>query len=118
MTNPIIQEIEKNQCKEDVANIEVGDTVVVHKIIIEGKKQRTQKFQGTIIKMQGASSRLNFTVRKVVQGEGVEKTFLLHSPLVEKVEIIQKAKVRRSKLYYLRSRIGAKSNRLKVRKEK
>jgi large subunit ribosomal protein L19 len=118
MTSPIIQEIEKNQCKTELPTVEIGDTVVVHKIIIEGKKQRVQKIQGTVIKISGTSSRLSFTVRKIVQGEGVETTFLTHSTLVEKVEIIQRAKVRRAKLYYLRDKVGAKNNRLKVRKEK
>ena len=104
--------------KKKIEKVEVGDMVVVHKVIVEGKKQRIQKFQGTVIKIKGSSSRLSFTVRKIIQGEGAEKTFLFHSPLVEKIEIIQKATVRRSKLYYLRDRIGAKNNRLKVRQEK
>ena len=115
MTNKDVREFEKSQCKETVTKIGVGDSVIVHKVIMEGKKQRTQRFQGTVIKKKGSLSRESFTVRKIVDGVGVEKTFLLHSPLVPKVEILQQAKVRRSKLYYLRSRVGAKANRLKVK---
>ena len=118
MTNKEIQEFEKSQCKENVPSIKVGDSVIVHKVIMEGKKQRTQRFQGTVIKKKGSLSRESFTVRKIVDGVGVEKTFLIHSPLVPKVEIIQQSKVRRAKLYYLRDRVGAKANRLKVKAAK
>ena len=110
-----ITEIEKAQLKENVPDIHVGDIVVVSKSIIEGKKKRIQKFKGTIIKIQGSLSNKSFTVRKIIDGEGVEKSFLLHSPLVKEIEISQRSKVRRSKLYYLRDRVGAKANRLKVR---
>ena len=115
MKSQIIEDIEKKQLKGSVPDLRVGDMVIVHKIIMEGKKKRTQKFQGTIIKIKGHLSRLSFTVRKVIDGEGVEKTFLIHSPLVSKVETIQHSKVRRSKLYYLRDKVGAKANRLKVK---
>ena len=115
MKNKIIDNIEKEQLKESVPDINVGDRVVVHKTIVEGKKKRIQKFKGTIIKIQGGSVQKTFTVRKIVAGEGVEKSFLLHSPLVVDVEIIQQSKVRRSKLYYLRDRVGAKANRLKLK---
>jgi len=115
MKNKIINEIEKAQLKESVPDIQVGDSVVVHKSIVEGKKKRIQKFKGTVIKIQGSSIQKSFTVRKIVEEEGVEKSFLLHSPLVVDVEIIQRSKVRRSKLYYLRDRVGAKANRLKVK---
>ena len=118
MTENIIEKIEKNQCKETAADIRIGDTVVVHKVIMEGKKERIQKFQGTVIKIQGSLSRRSFTVRKIIDSKGVEKTFLLHSPLVPKIEIIQQAKIRRAKLYYLRDRVGAKANRLKVKEKK
>ena len=117
MTHPIIKNFENSQIKETVADVQIGDSVVVHKVIMEGKKQRTQRFQGTIIKIKGSSSRKSFTVRKIIEGVGVEKTFLLHSPLVPKVDIVKRAKVRRSKLYYLRDRVGAKANRLKVKEE-
>ncbi len=116
MTSKEIRKFEQSQCKEDATKVSIGDTVIVHKVIMEGKKQRVQRFQGTVIKKKGSLSRESFTVRKIIDGVGVEKTFLLHSPLVPKVEVIQHAQVRRSKLYYLRGRIGAKANRLKVKK--
>lgn len=115
MKNKIIDEIEKAQLKESVPDLAVGDIVVVHKSIVEGKKQRIQKFKGTIIKIQSGSVRKSFTVRKIVNGKGVEKSFLLHSPLVVDVEVLQRSKVRRARLYYLRDRVGSKANRLKVK---
>ena len=118
MTYKEIQAFEKSQCKENNEALNIGDTVIVHKMIIEGKKQRIQKFQGTIIKSKGSLSRLSVTIRKVIDGIGVEKTFLVHSPLVSKIDILQRAKVRRKKLYYLRDRVGIKANRLKVKSDK
>ena len=117
MTDSYITKFEKSQMKDKVADVQVGDLVVVHKVIMEGKKERIQRFQGSIIKMKGSNSRKSFTVRKIIDGVGVEKTFLLHSQLVPKIEILQRSKVRRAKLYYLRDRIGAKANRLKVKEE-
>ncbi len=117
MTHPVIKKFEESQLKESVADIQVGDTVIVHKVIMEGKNQRTQRFQGTVIKLKGSLSKKSFTVRKIIDGVGVEKTFLLHSPLVPKVEVIKRAKVRRAKLYYLRDRVGAKANRLKIKED-
>ena len=111
----VIQEFEKSQLKEDAPDLNIGDTVCVSKMIVEGQKQRIQKFEGSIIKLQGSGSRKSFTVRKVIGGVGVEKSYLLHSPLVPKVEIIKRSKVRRAKLYYLRDRIGSKATRLKAR---
>ena len=111
----IIDKIEKAQEKETVPEIRVGDQVVVSKVIMEGKKQRVQKFEGTVIKMKGSSSRESITVRRIVGGVGVEKTFLLHSPLVPEVRVLQRSVVRRAKLYFLRDRVGAKANRLKVK---
>tara|TARA_B100001989_G_scaffold112887_1_gene79178 strand:- start:1284 stop:1871 length:588 start_codon:yes stop_codon:yes gene_type:complete len=115
MTNSYITQLEKKQMKPEYTNVEVGDIVVVHKMIVEGKKQRVQRFKGTVIKIKGSLSRTSFTVRKVIDGIGVEKTFLLHSPLVPKIEVEKRSKVRRAKLYYLRDRIGSKANRLKVK---
>ena len=109
-----IQEIEKSQMKKNPPSIKIGDIVIVSKTIVEGKKKRTQRFEGTVIKMKGELSRKNFTVRKILDGIGVEKTFLLHSPLVTDVKRIQRSKVRRAKLYYLRDRVGSKANRLKA----
>lgn len=104
--NDIIKEIEAEQLKESVDNFNVGDTVKVYGKIKEGNRERIQVFEGTVIKKQGGSNRATFTVRKLSNGVGVEKTWPLHSPNVEKVEIVRKGKVRRAKLYYLRDRVG------------
>jgi large subunit ribosomal protein L19 len=109
----LIDQFEKKQMKKKPPTVKVGDIVCVSKLIKEGKKERTQRSEGTVIKCQGSNSRASFTVRKVMDGVGVEKTFLIHSPLLSDIKIIQRSKVRRAKLYYLRDRIGAKANRLK-----
>lgn len=106
MNNEIIKEIEAAELKAEVPEFAVGDTVKVHNRIKEGNKERVQIFEGTVIKRQGGSNRETFTVRKSSNGVGVEKTWPLHSPNVVKVEIVRKGKVRRSKLYYLRDRVG------------
>ncbi len=102
----IIREIENEQLKENVPELNVGDTVKVHGKIKEGNRERIQVFEGTIIKVQGTGARKTFTVRKNSNGVGVEKTWPVHSPLVEKVEIVRSGKVRRAKLTYLRGRVG------------
>ena len=102
----IIKNIEAEQLKADAPQFSVGDTVKVYGQIKEGNRERIQVFEGTVIKKQGGSNRATFTVRKLSNGVGVEKTWPLHSPNVEKVEIVRKGKVRRAKLYYLRDRIG------------
>ena len=107
--NEIIREIEKEQLKENVDNFKVGDTVRVHGKIKEGNRERIQIFEGTVLKIQGGSNRKTFTVRKISNGVGVEKTWPLHSPNVEKVELVRAGKVRRAKLYYLRDRVGTKA---------
>ena len=104
--NDIIREIEAAQLKETVDKFNVGDTVKVYGKIKEGNRERVQVFEGTVIKKQGGSNRATFTVRKLSNGVGVEKTWPLHSPNVEKVEVVRKGKVRRAKLYYLRDRVG------------
>ncbi|MCR4716060.1 MAG: 50S ribosomal protein L19 [Lachnospiraceae bacterium] len=104
--NDIIREIEAAQMKEEVSDFKVGDTVKVYAKVKEGNRERTQVFEGTVLKRQGGSSRETFTVRKLSNGVGVEKTWPLHSPIVEKVEVVRRGKVRRAKLYYLRARIG------------
>ena len=109
MNMDIIKEIEAEQLKESVPQFNVGDTVKVHAKIKEGNRERIQIFEGTVIKRQGGSNRETFTVRKASNGVGVEKTWLLHSPSVEKIEVIRKGKVRRAKLYYLRDRVGKKA---------
>ena len=102
----IIKSIENEQLKAEVPEFSVGDIVKVHGKIKEGNRERIQVVEGTVIKKQNGSNRTTFTVRKLSNGVGVEKTWPLHSPNVEKVEIVRKGKVRRAKLYYLRDRIG------------
>ena len=107
--NEIIKEIEATQVKEQIPDFNVGDTVKVYGKIKEGNRERIQIFEGTVLKKQGGSNRATFTVRKLSNGVGVEKTWPLHSPNVEKIEVVRKGKVRRAKLYYLRGRIGKKA---------
>ncbi len=104
--NDIIKNIEAAQLKETVDEFSVGDTVKVYAKIKEGNRERIQVFEGTVIKRQGGSSRETFTVRKTSNGIGVEKTWPLHSPNVEKIEVVRYGKVRRAKLNYLRDRVG------------
>ena len=102
----IIKSIEHEQLKNKIPELKVGNTVRVHVRIKEGNKERIQVFEGIIIKVQGGGLNQTFTVRKTSYGVGVEKTFLIHSPLVEKVELVRVGKARRAKLYYLRDRVG------------
>ena len=104
--NEIIKEIEQEQLKESVSEFAIGDTVKVYGKIKEGNRERIQVFEGTVIKRQGGSNRETFTVRKNSNGVGVEKTWPLHSPNVEKIEVVRRGKVRRAKLFYLRERSG------------
>lgn len=104
--NEIIKNIEQGQLKAEVPAFNTGDTVRVYNKIKEGNRERTQIFEGTVLKIQGGSNRTTFTVRKSSNGVGVEKTWPLHSPMVEKVEVIRRGKVRRAKLTYLRERTG------------
>ena len=104
--NDIIKNIEAAQMKESVPEFRVGDTVKVSAKIKEGNRERIQVFEGTVIKRQGGSNRETFTVRKTSNGVGVEKTWPLHSPNVEKIEVVRRGKVRRAKLNYLRDRVG------------
>lgn len=107
--NEIIKNIEAAQLKADVADFNVGDTVKVYAKVKEGNRERTQVFEGTVLKRQNGGARETFTVRKSSNGVGVEKTWPLHSPSVEKIEVIRHGKVRRAKLNYLRQRIGKKA---------
>ena len=107
--NDIIRSIEAEQLKAEVPAFNVGDTVKVYAKIKEGNRERIQIFEGTVLKKQGGSTRATFTVRKNSNGVGVEKTWPLHSPNVEKVEVVRKGKVRRAKLNYLRNRVGKKA---------
>ena len=102
----IIKSIEHEQLKNKIPELKIGDTVRVHQRIKEGNRERIQVFEGIIIKKQGGGVNATFTVRRVAYGVGVEKTFLVHSPMVEKVELVRVGKARRAKLYYLRDRIG------------
>lgn len=102
----IIKSIEHEQLKNKIPELKVGNTVRVHQRIKEGNRERIQVFEGIIIKKQGGGLNATFTVRKLAYGVGVEKTFLVHSPLVEKVELVRVGKARRAKLYYLRDRVG------------
>ena len=104
--NEIIKNIEAAQMKAEVPQFNVGDTVRVHGKIKEGNRERIKIFEGVVLKKQGGSNRETFTVRKNSNGIGVEKTWPLHSPNVEKVEVIRRGKVRRAKLNYLRQRVG------------
>ncbi len=104
--NEIIRSIEAAQLKEAAPVFNVGDTVRVHNKIKEGEKERIQIFEGTVLKRQGGGFKETFTVRKTSGGIGVEKTWPVHSPFVEKVEVIRRGKVRRAKLNYLRDRVG------------
>ncbi len=102
----IIETIEKSQLKTDIPRFRPGDTVRVHVKVVEGDKERIQVFEGVVLRRGGTANRETFTVRKVSYGVGVERTFPLHSPRLEKIEIVQQGQVRRAKLYYLRERSG------------
>ena len=104
--NDIIKAIEAEQLKAEVPEFSVGDTVRVYGKIKEGNRERVQVFEGTVLKKQGTGVRSTFTVRKISNGVGVEKTWPLHSPIVEKVDVVRRGKVRRAKLNYLRQRTG------------
>ena len=106
--NQIIKKIEDEQLRE-VAAFNIGDTVRVHNKIKEGNRERIQVFEGIVIKRQGGGNRETFTVRKNSNGVGVEKTWPLHTPLIEKIEVVRKGKVRRAKLFYLRERVGKRA---------
>ena len=102
----ILKSIEHEQLKNKIPELRIGDTVRVHVRIKEGNKERIQVFEGIIIKKQGGGVNATFTVRRISYGVGVEKTFLIHSPMIEKVELVRVGKARRAKLYYLRDRVG------------
>ncbi len=102
----IIKQIEQEQLRENKFEFNVGDTVVLDYKIKEGAKERIQKFEGTVIKIQGTGSRKTFTVRRVAYGTGIERTFPIHSPRIENLKVIRRGKTKRSKLYYLRDRVG------------
>ena len=109
MNQEIIKELEAAQIKEEIPQFNTGDTVRVHTRIKEGNRERIQIFEGVVLKIQGGGNRTTFTVRKESSGIGVEKTWPLHSPNVEKVEVVRRGKVRRAKLNYLRGLSGKKA---------
>ncbi|MBK1791717.1 50S ribosomal protein L19 [Persicirhabdus sediminis] len=105
----IIDKIEKEQLKEDVANFNVGDSLKVHTRVVEGGKERTQIFAGLCIAKRGSGVNAAFTVRKIASGEGVERSFPVHTPRISKIEVTRQGKVRRAKLNYLRDRVGKRA---------
>ena len=104
--NELIRAIEQEQIRTDLPSFNVGDTIKVHQKIKEGNRERVQIFEGTVIKKQNGGIRETFTVRRVAFGSGVEKTFPMSAPMIEKIEITRRGKVRRAKLFYLRDRVG------------
>ncbi len=115
--NPIISELEKEYTQKEMPETNPGDTVKVFVRIIEGNKERTQAFEGTVIKKHGSGINKTITVRKIFQGVGVERVFAIYSPRMEKIQVLRKGDVRRSKLYYLRERSG-KATRIREKLEK
>jgi large subunit ribosomal protein L19 len=115
MSQKTMELVEKTGLKDEVPQFEIGDTVDVHTRILEGEKERTQVFTGTVIARSGSGTREMFTVRRIVAGEGVERKFPLHSPRISKIEVKRSSVVRRAKLYFLRDRVG-KAVRLKERR--
>lgn len=116
MSEQILNLVEQSSLKADIPQFDIGDTVDVHTKILEGEKERTQIFTGTVIARSGSGTRAMFTVRRIVAGEGVERKFPLHSPKIDKIEVKRSGYVRRAKLYFLRDRVG-KAVRLKERRK-
>lgn len=110
----IIKALEQEQLRKDIPHIEIGDFVKVHLKIKEGTRERIQVFEGTLIAMRGSGANRSFTVRRISYGVGVERVFPLHSPKIDRIEIVRKGQVRRAKLYYLRSKYG-KAAKIKER---
>jgi large subunit ribosomal protein L19 len=117
MKHKLLSLVEARNLKSDVPRFQIGDQIEVHQRILEGTKERIQVFTGVVIAMRGEGMRATFTVRRIVQGEGVERIFPLHSPRIAKVEVKRTGRVRRAKLYYLRKRVG-KATRLRERRVK
>ena len=117
MSQKIMELVEKSNLKTEIADFQVGDTVDVHTKILEGDKERIEIFSGVVIARSGSGSREMFTVRRIVANEGVERKFPLHSPKIEKIEVVRGGRVRRAKLYYLRA-LSGKGARIREKKEK
>ncbi|MFM7845297.1 MAG: 50S ribosomal protein L19 [Planctomycetota bacterium] len=115
MSQEVLKKVEASSLKKDVPEFRVGDEVVVHTRLLEGDKERIAKFPGLVIARSGSGSRAMFVVRRIVGGEGVERKFPVHSPIISKIEVLESGIVRRAKIYYLRDRVG-KAQRLKKRR--
>ena len=102
----VIQQLEKEQQKQKVPALRAGDTVRVHAKVVEGTRERIQVFEGTVIRVTGGGLRQNFTVRRVTHGVGVERTFMVHSPRIDKIDVLRHGDVRQGRLYYLRGKVG------------
>ncbi|TFG90434.1 MAG: 50S ribosomal protein L19 [Syntrophobacterales bacterium] len=105
----VLDQLEKEQMRFDIPGFRPGDTVKVHVKIVEGQKERIQVFQGSVIRKRAGQNRATFTVRKISSGIGVERTFPIHSPIIDKIEVVMRGRVRRSRLYYLRDLKGKKA---------
>ena len=112
----VIDQLEKEQQKETIPELRPGDTVRVHARVVEGTRERVQVFEGLVIRVTGGGLRRNVTVRRVAHGVGVERTFLVHSPRIDKIEVMRHGQVRRARLYYLRGRVG-KAARIRERRD-
>jgi large subunit ribosomal protein L19 len=112
----VIDQLEKEQQKEAIPELRPGDTVRVHAKVVEGTRERIQVFEGLVIRVTGGGLRQNVTVRRVAHGVGVERTFLVHSPRIDKIEVMRHGQVRRARLYYLRGRVG-KAARIRERRD-
>jgi large subunit ribosomal protein L19 len=113
----VIDELELEQQKESVPALRPGDTIKVHAKVVEGTRERIQVFEGLVIRVTGGGLRRNFTVRRVTHGVGVERTFLIHSPRIDKIEVVRHGEVRQARLYYLRGKVG-KEARIRERRAK
>ncbi len=113
----VIDQIEQEQFKESVPELRPGDTIRVHAKVVEGTRERIQVFEGLVIRVTGGGLRKNFTVRRVTHGVGVERTFMIHSPRIDKIDVLRHGDVRQARLYYLRDKVG-KEGRIKERRPK
>src|SRR5438105_10256005 len=113
----VIQQLEKEQQKKKTPALRAGDTVRVHAKVVEGTRERIQVFEGTVIRVTGGGLKKNFTVRRVTHGVGVERTFMIHSPRIDKIEVLRHGDVRQARLYYLRDKVG-KEGRIRERRAK
>jgi large subunit ribosomal protein L19 len=113
----VIEQIEQEQFKESVPELRSGDTIRVHAKVVEGTRERIQVFEGLVIRVTGGGLRRNFTVRRVTHGVGVERTFMIHSPRIDKIEVLRHGDVRQARLYYLRDKVG-KEGRIRERRTK